>query len=137
MKFGQILVCCITNISNMFGSKKTNNKTLESSHHPNCSKDTWKLLSLFISISWPSLMTLWVLVQKICWKIHPVSFTNTHHEFTDLLNHGIVKNTKTWIFWEQNIAFLWNEKILHLCLRWHILRSYCFVVGETFNIKFL
>ena len=23
--------------------------------------------------------------------------TNTHHDVTDLVNHGIVKNTKTWI----------------------------------------
>ena len=26
--------------------------------------------------------------------MQPVSFTNTHHDVTDLLNHGIVKNTK-------------------------------------------
>ena len=31
----------------------------------NCSKDSWKLLSLFISISWPSLVTWRVVVQKI------------------------------------------------------------------------
>ena len=27
-------------------------------------------------------------------KIHPVSCTNTQHGVTDLLNHGMVKNTK-------------------------------------------
>ena len=27
--------------------------------------------------------------------MHPVSCTNTHHEITDLVNHGMVKNTKT------------------------------------------
>ena len=38
--------------------------------------------------------------------MHPVSCTNTHHDVTDLINHGMVKNTKTWIsredgtFWE-------------------------------------
>ena len=30
-----------------------------------------------------------------------------------------------------NIIFLWNKKILNLCLRWQILRSYCFVVEVT------
>ena len=27
-------------------------------------------------------------------KIHLVSFTNTHRDVTDLINHGMVKNTK-------------------------------------------
>ena len=26
--------------------------------------------------------------------MHPVSCTDTHHDVTDLVNHGIVKNTK-------------------------------------------
>ena len=34
------------------------------------------------------------MVQKIYPKMHPVSFTNTHHDITDLVNHGIVKNTE-------------------------------------------
>ena len=46
---------------------------------------------------------------------------------------GLVKNTITWISWERNIIFLWNKKILNLCLRWHILRSYCFVAEVTFK----
>ena len=29
--------------------------------------------------------------------------------------------------------FLQNQKILNLCLRWHIFRGYCFVVEVTFN----
>ena len=61
--------------------------------------------------------------------------TNTHHDVTDLLNHGMVKNTKTWISWERNITFLWNKKILNLCLRRHFLWSYCFVAEITFNKK--
>ena len=73
------------------------------------------------------MVTLWVVVQKIYSKIHPVSCTNTHHDVTDLVNDGMVKNTKTWISWEQNITFLRNKKIINMCLRWHILRSYCFV----------
>ena len=35
-------------------------------------------------------------VQKIYSKLHPVSYNNTRHDVTDLVNHGMVKNTKTW-----------------------------------------
>ena len=37
-----------------------------------------------------------------------VSCTNTHHAVTDLVNHEMAKNTKTWISWEQNITFPQN-----------------------------
>ena len=30
-------------------------------------------------------------------KMHPVSCTNTHHDVADLLNHGMVKNTKVYM----------------------------------------
>ena len=53
---------------------------------------------------------------------------------TDSVNHGMVKNTKTWISWEQNIIFLQNKKILNLCPRWHVQRSYHFVVEVTFKL---
>ena len=70
-------------------------------------------------------------------KLYPVSCTNnTHHDITDLVNHGMVKNTKTWISWERNITFLKNKNILNLCLRCHILRSYCFEAEVTFDLKF-
>ena len=36
-----------------------------------------------------------VVVQKISSKMHPVSCTNTHHDVTDLVNHGMVKHSKT------------------------------------------
>ena len=65
--------------------------------------------------------------------MHLVSYTNTHRDFTDLANHGMVKTTKTWISWERNIIFLRNKEFLNLCLRWHIWRSYHFVVEVTFN----
>ena len=73
------------------------------------------------------------MVQKIYSKMHLISCTNTHRDVTDLVNHGMVKNTKTWISWERNIIFLWNKKILNLCFKWHILRSYRFVVEVTFK----
>ena len=73
------------------------------------------------------------MVQKIFSKIHLVSCTNTDRDVTDLVNHGMVKNTKTLISWEQNIIFLRNKNILNLCFRWHIFRSYRFVAEVTFN----
>ena len=110
-------------------------KDLESSPSlPNCSKDYWKLLSLLTSINWPSLVTSWFVVQKIYSKMHLVSCTNTHRDVTDLVNHGMAKNTKTWISWERKIIFRRNKTILNLCFRWHILRIYRFVAEVTFNI---
>ena len=49
----------------------------------------------------------------------------------------MVKNKKTWISWEQNITFIQNKKILNLFVRWHILRSYCFVGEVIFNFAFV
>ena len=66
--------------------------------------------------------------------MHPVACINTHHDVTDLINHGMVKNTKTWISWERNITFLRNKRIFNMCLMWHILRSYRFVAEVTFKI---
>ena len=126
------------------------NETLESLHNwllsnwgrllnwkgsgtPNCLKSSWYS---YISIKWSSVANvayLWVLVQKIYSKMQPVSCTNTLHDVTDLLNHGMVKNTRTGISWEQNITFLRNKKILNLCLKWHILKSYRFVAEVTFS----
>ena len=45
-------------------------------------------------------------------KMHPVWCTNTHHDVTSLVNHGMVKYTKTSISREWNIHFLWNKKNL-------------------------
>ena len=73
------------------------------------------------------------MVQKIYSKMYLVSCTNTYRDVRDLVNHGIVKNAKTWISWQRNIFFLQNKKILNLCLKWHILRSYCFAVELTFE----
>ena len=62
-----------------------------------------------------------------------LSLVHTHHDMTDLENHRMVKNTKSWTSRERNITFLWSKKILNLCLRWRIFRSYCFVEEVTFN----
>ena len=75
------------------------------------------------------------MVQKKYSNIHPASCTNTDHDVTDLVHHGVDKNTKTWISWEWNIiTFLRNKKkILNLSFRWQILRSYHFVADVTFK----
>ena len=44
--------------------------------------------------------------------MHLVSCTNTHRDVTDLVNHGMVKNTKTGISWERNIIFYETKKFL-------------------------
>ena len=54
---------------------------------PNCSKDSWKSLPLFITINWPSLFSCG---SKDILKMHPVSSTNTHYGITDLVNQGMV-----------------------------------------------
>ena len=77
----------------------------------------------------------WVVVQKIYSEMHPVSYTNTRIDVTGLVNHGMVKKTKTWKSWERNITFLRNKKIFNLSFRWHILRSYGFEADVTVNVK--
>ena len=71
------------------------------------------------------------MLQKRYSKMHLVSCTNTHHDITDLVNYEIVKNENLNIL--QNIIFLQNKKILNLCLRCCILRSYHFVAALTFK----
>ena len=73
-------------------------------------------------------------IQKC--TLFQVLIPNTHHGITDSVNLGMVKNTKTWIPWEWNIIFLRNKKILNLCLRWHILRSYRFVANCLSSMHF-
>ena len=44
--------------------------------------------------------------------MHLFSCTNTHHDFTDFVDPGMVKNTKTIISRERKITFLPNKKFL-------------------------
>ena len=92
MKFGQILVCCMKNISNMFLA------------------ECWRLESS------PSLFYdfIKITIQK------------------DL---AIFNGWHIWVSWERNIIFLQNKKILNLCFRWDILRSYRFVAEVNFNYE--
>ena len=88
-------------------------------------------LYLSIGIVW-WLKVLWFKkdIQKCT-----ISCTHTHDDVTDgSSNHGMAKTTKTWMSWELNITFPRNKKILNLCLRWHIFRSYRFVAEVTFKV---
>ena len=38
--------------------------------------------------------------------------TLSHYDLTASVNHGIVKNTKTWISWERNTTFLRSKRFL-------------------------
>ena len=78
-------------------------------------------------------LSLVTVVRKIYSKKNLVSWTNTHHDVADLVNHQLVKNAKTWISWEQNITFLQKKKVFKLYLRWQILRSYHFLGEVTFK----
>ena len=73
------------------------------------------------------------MVQKIYSKMHLVSCTNTHRDVTDLVNHEMVKNTKTWISWERNIIFLQNKKFLICALDGTSWESYRLVAEVTFK----
>ena len=68
-------------------------------------------------------------------KNTPCLVYNTDHDVTDLVNHRMVKNTKIWVSWERNIAFLRNKKIRNLYLIWHILRNYNFVAEVMFKLR--
>ena len=102
-----------------------------------CSKDSRKLMPLLISIHWPSLVTSWVVPQKIYLKMYLAPCTNTHRDVTDSINDGMVKYTKTCISWERNMICVRNKKILNLCLIWHIFKSYHFVTELTFKYSLL
>ena len=110
-------------------SRFLNWKDLElSTSPPNCSKDSRKVFALVFVCQLAKFDDLMSCGSKDILKKCTVSCTTTHHDITDLVIHGVFENTKNWILWEQNITFLWNKKVLNLFLRWHILRSYLFVV---------
>ena len=47
---------------------------------------------------------------------------------------GCLKILKLGYLEKERQIFLRNKKVLNLCFRWKILRSYCFVAEVTFNI---
>ena len=43
--------------------------------------------------------------------MHLVSCTNTHCDVTDFVDLGMVKNTETWISWQQKITIPRNKEL--------------------------
>ena len=66
------------------------------------------------------------MVRKIYSEMHPLLCTNTGHDVTDFVYHGMVKNTKTRISQEPNRTFLWNKNFL---------RNYRFIAEVTFKYR--
>ena len=68
-------------------------------------KRAWNLapvLQIVQNISKNYCPCLYLSIDQVWWvnelwfkRLHTVSCTNTHHDITDLVNHGMVKNTKT------------------------------------------
>ena len=65
--------------------------------------------------------------------MQPVSCTNTHHDVTDLVIHGMVKIQKLEYIENGTELFLKINKILNLWYRSDILRSYQFVAEVNFK----
>ena len=101
-------------------------------------KRTWNLvlvLQTVQKITENYCFSLYLLTDQVWWLMSCGSKDNSkmHLDVKDLADHGMIKNTKTWISWERNIIFLRYKKLLNLRVRWHILRSYRFVAEVTFR----
>ena len=59
-------------------------------------------------------------------------YSSWRHRFSKSWDSWKYKNLK---ISKTEISFPWNKKILNLCLRWHILKSYHFVAEVTFNLN--
>ena len=105
-------------------------------------KRTWNLVpvsQIFQKITENYCTCLYLSTGQVWW-LHDLWFkryiqkcTLSHALVTDLVNLGMVKNTKTWISSERNIISLQNKNILNMYFRWHILRSYHFIAKVTFT----
>ena len=115
-------------------------------------KRAWNLTLVFQivqKISEKYYLWLYLSIDQVWWlnkqwckrhsKMHPC--TNADHDITDLVNRGVVKNTKTWISWEWNIHF---EKLSfcsggNLSRTWELSFHYSFIntVCKVMKIKTL
>ena len=91
---------------------------------PPCSQHLWETLPVlqivqkitesYCPCSYLSIDQVWwrheLWFKSYIQKMYLVSCTYAHRDVTDSVNHGMVKNTKTWISWERNIIFLRNKK---------------------------
>ena len=109
-------------------------------------KRTWNLV--------PVLQIVQKIPEKYCpclylstgqvWCLNELWFKRHIQKYT--LSHVLIIIMMSQIWWImgwletqklgylENVAtYLWNKKILNLCLRWHILRSYHFVADVIFK----
>ena len=87
-------------------------------------------------------LSLWILMSEIkFWldltysKMHLVWCLNTHHDLIHLVNHGMIKNTKTWMSWEQKITFRWNKNIFKTVPRMTQFEKLSFCSGGSVPLK--
>ena len=125
MKFGQILVCCMINISNMFlaQSWRPDNSSrpfyfnkmttqqdmttfnswqlpfLNVQYSPFQKPQSSKLFKRFLKIN------VLVYIYQLVMFVYLMSCGYIHHDM-GLVNQEMVENTKTWISGEQNITFI-------------------------------
>ena len=59
---------------------------------------------------------------------------NIHHDVTTFEVDKMVWNIENWTYHEWTMTFPWNERILKLCLKNHIFRSYQFLAELTFKV---
>ena len=50
------------------------------------------------------------MIQKICYKMYPLSYANTRHGVRNFSVDGMIRDTKHWISREQSITFPLNKK---------------------------
>ena len=89
-------------------------KDLKLSHNPpNSSKipENYCLAYIYQLVKFAD---LWVVVQKIFSKTHPFSYTNTHHDVINLVNHGMIKIQKL-NYLENGTHYLYEIKKFLTC----------------------
>ena len=99
---------------------------------PNHVKFFLKILSITISISWPSFMSKWYTTRRRYLKKYTNSCANVHHDvLTFEYNEMVLKKSQTSQVW--NVNFMSKEKTLYLCLNDYIFKLYHFLVKVNFN----
>ena len=80
------------------------------------------------------------------WLVNELWFKRYHSKMHRLIyyylswHHRFVKSWDSWKYKSLDISRMehnFSMKKINLCLRWHILRSYCFVVEITFKRDFI
>ena len=87
---------------------------------------SYKLCPKGISISGPLFMNKWFRIKETYVNLYSPSWANTRYGVINFGIDGMVSNIKKWLAQEWNTSFPWNLKIVKLCLKNYIFRSYHF-----------